>query len=274
MTTSGFDPEAPPVTLLYVPASNARALEKAPGLGADMIIVDLEDAVPAEGKADARVDALAALQRGFGGALVAVRINTDAEQGADLGAVSAAPVAPDLIVVPKVERGSDLSAAAALGLPMLAMIETPGAVLDARTIARGDGVVGLIAGLNDLAHALRLPPGHDRAALGFAMQGIVLGARAAGVAVYDGVYNAIDDADGFACEAAEARALGFDGKTLIHPSQVAPCAAAFAPDAAEVATARALIAAASGGAQRFAGQMIEDMHVAAAKALLARARDA
>ncbi|MDP3782438.1 MAG: aldolase/citrate lyase family protein, partial [Sphingopyxis sp.] len=115
-----------------------------------------------------------------------------------------------------------------------------------------------------------LPDGMDRSAMSHAIQAIVLAARAAGVWALDGVYNAIDNVAGFAGESAEGRRLGFDGKSLIHPSQVKPCNASFAPSAREIAAAEALVAAAPGGAQRHDGRMIEDMHVAAARALLAR----
>ncbi len=122
-----------------------------------------------------------------------------------------------------------------LGIPLAAMIESAAAVLDARGIAQHCNA--LIVGTNDLAADLRLPDG-DRAAMGYALQATVLAARAAGIAVFDGVYNAIDDAEGFAAEAAQSRAFGFDGKTLIHPSQVALCHAAFAPSVAPSASSR------------------------------------
>lgn len=260
-----------PRSLLYVPGSNTRALEKAAGLAADMLIIDLEDAVPAERKAEARAAMRAAVGAGFPGKRVAVRINgaESAHQAADIDAV--AGLAIDAIVLPKVDAVGDLAIARDLGLPLLAMIETPAAIYAAREIAADPHVAGLIAGLNDLAHELKLPDGTDRGAMGHAIQAIILAARAGGVWCFDGVYNAIDDAAGFAAEAAEGRRLGFDGKTLIHPSQVDPCNAAFAPTAREVAAAEALVAAATGGAQRHEGRMIEDMHVAAARALLARA---
>ena len=260
-----------PRSLLYVPGSNARALEKARGLGADLLIVDLEDAVPADRKAEAREGMRAAVTAGFPGKRVAVRINgtSSAEQAADLAALSGLTL--DAVVLPKVDAPSDLDAARALGVPLLAMIETPAAIYAAPAIAADTAVAGLIAGLNDLAHELKLPDGMDRGAMSHAIQAIVLAARAGGVWCFDGVYNAIDDAAGFAAEAAEGRRLGFDGKTLIHPSQVDPCNAAFAPSPREIAAAEALVAAATGGAQRHEGRMIEDMHVAAARALLERA---
>ncbi|MGN7929915.1 HpcH/HpaI aldolase/citrate lyase family protein [Sphingopyxis sp. 22461] len=270
MTPSDY----PPRSLLYVPGSNARALEKAGGLAADMLIIDLEDAVPADRKDEARAAMPAAVATGFAGKRVAVRVNATgaAEQAADIAAIAGLKL--DALVLPKVDAPSDLDPLRGLGLPVFAMIETPAAIYAARDIAADPAVSGLIAGLNDLAHELKLPDGMDRGAMSHAIQAIVLAARAGGVWGFDGVYNAIDDAAGFAAEAAEGRRLGFDGKTLIHPSQVDPCNAAFAPSEREVAAAEALVAAATGGAQRHDGRMIEDMHVAAARALLERAGQA
>ena len=260
-----------PRSLLYVPGSNARALEKAQGLAADMLIIDLEDAVPADRKDDARAAMRAAVSAGFPGKRVAVRINStgSAEQAADIAALSG--LALDAIVLPKVDAPTDLGPARGLGAPLFAMIETPVAIYAARDIAADPAVAGLIAGLNDLAHELKLPDGMDRGAMSHAIQAIVLAARAGSIWCFDGVYNAIDDATGFAAEAGEGRRLGFDGKTLIHPSQVDPCNRAFAPSAREISVAEALVAAAIGGAQRHEGRMIEDMHVAAARTLLERA---
>jgi (3S)-malyl-CoA thioesterase len=261
----------PPRSLLYVPGSNIRALEKARGLAADMLIIDLEDAVPFEQKSEARDAMRTAVQGGYPGKRIAVRINgsTSEQQEADLAALDG--LALDAIVLPKVENISDLDPIRPFKLAIFAMIETPAAIYIAREIAADPAVYALIAGLNDLAHELKLPGGIDRAAMGYAIQAILLAARAGGAACYDGVYNAIDDAAGFAAEAAEGRRLGFDGKSLIHPSQVNPCNCAFAPSEGEIAAAAALVAASTGGAQRHAGQMIEDMHVAAARALLERA---
>lgn len=263
--------EYPSRSLLYVPGSNARALEKAAGLAADMLIIDLEDAVPADRKAEAREAMRAAVRAGYPGKRIAVRVNATgtAAQAADLAAL--AGLALDAVVLPKVDAPGDLDPLRPFGLPILAMIETPTAIYAAREIAADPAVTGLIAGFNDLAHELKLPRGMDRGAMSHAIQAIVLAARAGGKYGFDGVYNAIDDAAGFAAEAAEGRRLGFDGKTLIHPSQVDPCNAAFAPSQREIAAAEALVAAATGGAQRHDGRMIEDMHVAAAHALLARA---
>lgn len=237
-----------------------------------MLIIDLEDAVPAGRKAEARAAMRAAVQAGYAGKQVAVRINGtgSAEQAEDLEALKGISI--DAVVLPKVDSVADLGPARGLGAPLLAMIETPVSIYAARDIAADPAVAGLIAGLNDMAHELKLPGGIDRSAMSHAIQAIVLAARAGGAWCFDGVYNAIDDAAGFADEAFEGRRLGFDGKTLIHPSQVEPCNIAFAPSAHEVSAAEALVAAATGGAQRHKGQMIENMHVAAARALLARAR--
>jgi (3S)-malyl-CoA thioesterase len=271
MTPSDYSADHPPRSLLYVPGSNARALEKASGLAADMLIIDLEDAVPADRKIEAREAMRRAVEAGYPGKRVAVRVNATGayEQEADIAALYG--LALDAVVLPKVDAPSDLDPLRGMGLPVFAMIETPAAIYAARDIAADPAVTGLIAGLNDLAHELRLPDGMDRGAMSHAIQAIVLAARAGGIWCFDGVYNAIDDAAGFAAEAAEGRRLGFDGKTLIHPSQVDPCNVAFAPSEREIAAAEALVAAATGGAQRHDGRMIEDMHVAAAKALLERA---
>ncbi len=213
-------PESAPRSLLYVPGSNARALEKASGLAADMLIIDLEDAVPADRKDEARVAMRAAVMAGFSGKRVAVRVNATgtAEQAADIDAL--ADLTLDAVVLPKVDAPTDLGPVRGLGLPVLAMIETPAAIYAARDIGADPAVVGLIAGLNDLAHELKLPDGMDRSAMSHTIQAIVLAARATGVWALDGVYNAIDNGAGFAGEAAEGRRLGFDGKSLIHPSQV------------------------------------------------------
>lgn len=260
-----------PVSLLYVPGHKARALEKARGLPADMLIIDLEDAVPADMKGEGRAGAAAAIAAGFPGKYVALRINgPDSAHHADDLALLAS-VRPDLIVLPKVDEPALLdSLATPADLPLFAMIESPTGVFNARAIAAHGRVAGLIAGLNDLAHDLGLPDYRDRSAMGLSIQMIVLAARAAGVLAYDGVYNAIDDAGGFAADAADGHRLGFDGKTLIHPSQVEACNIAFAPSAAALTDAEAIVAAFVGGAERFEGRMIEDMHVDSARQMLAR----
>lgn len=267
MTTARLAPR----TALFLPASNPRAIAKARGLAADMVILDLEDAVRDADKAIAREAAVVAAREGFGDRLCAIRINgsDSAEHSSDLAAVAASEC--DFVVVPKVETAAD---AAAIGAetrkPLLAMIETPLGVLAATQIAAVPAVAGLIAGVNDLRVTLGIPSGGGREGLSLALQTVVLAARAHRLWALDGVFNALDDAEGLAAECRHGRALGFDGKSLIHPSQIAAAAEAYGPDPAELADARALVEAATGGAERFAGRMIEAMHVAQARALLDR----
>jgi citrate lyase beta subunit len=153
--------------------------------------------------------------------------------------------------------------------PVLAMIETAAGVLAAAEIAQV--CAALIAGTNDLRADLRLPLDADRTPVSTALQMIVLAARAAGIACFDGVFNGLEDTEGLTREAEEGRRLGFDGKSLIHPNQIEPCHRAFAPSAAEVERARALVEAFHGGAERFGNEMIERMHVEAAQRVLERA---
>ncbi len=257
---------------LYLPASNARAVEKARGLPCDMVILDLEDAVKPDAKAAARDAAVAAMTEGFGHRIGAIRLNgpDTGWHDDDVAAVRASRAIA--VVLPKVERAEVATRIAdACGKPLFAMIETPAGVFDARAIAAAPGVVGLIAGSNDLAATLRLPPGTGREPLALSLQMIVLAARAAGIVALDGVWNALDDADGLTADAKAGRATGFDGKTLIHPNQIAITNAAYGPTPDELEDARALVAAATGGAERFRDRMIETMHVDAARRLIAQA---
>lgn len=256
-------------SLLFLPASNPRAIEKARGLAADLVVLDLEDAVKPGDKDRARAAAVAAAAGGFPG-LCAIRINSlEPWHSADLEA--AAGSRADYVIVPMTPGPeAPLEAASATGKPVLAMIETARGVLNAAAIA--PATAGLIAGTNDLAADLGLRPGGDRAPLVTALQTILLAARAAGVAAFDGVYNRLDDPDGFAAQCEEGKGFGFDGKSLIHPSQVDTANAIFGPSAAEVEAARRLVAAATGGAERFEGEMIEGMHVEQARRVLAKAR--
>ncbi len=263
MALNLFDQRA----LLFLPASNPRAIAKARGSDADLVILDLEDAVKPEDKAEARSAAIAAIAQDWP-MPVAIRINGvgSPEHDADLVALSRANC--DLVVLPQV-RSADEVRGIKLGIPVAAMIENAAAVIAAADIAQHCDA--LIAGTNDLSMSLRLPV-IDRSAMAYALQATVVAGRAAGIAVFDGVYNAIDDLDGFAREAAQSRSLGFDGKSLIHPDQIALCHAAFAPSDRELARAERLVAAATGGAERFEGAMVETMHVDAARRLLARHR--
>jgi citrate lyase subunit beta/citryl-CoA lyase len=177
----------------------------------------------------------------------------------------------DYIILPKVETPEEVrEVAGALGKPLLAMIETASGVLHAPQIA--PLTAGLVAGTNDLSADLGIPLGTARAGLAHSLQMVVLAARAAGVAAFDGVHNGLDDEEGLARQCEEGKAFGFDGKSLIHPSQIATTNRIFGPSAEEMAAAERLIAAATGGAERHEGRMIESMHVDQARALLARAR--
>lgn len=247
--------------LLFLPASNPRSIAKARESAADLVILDLEDAVKPSEKESARAAAVEAVS-GDWTMPVAIRVNGigTAEHDADLAAALGSGC--DLVIVPMVDRPLSIS-----GKPVAAMIETAAGVLAAPAIAHS--VRALIVGTNDLSNDLRLPA-IDRAALRMALQWAILAARAAGIAVFDGVYNRLDDPAGLAVECAEGRAMGFDGKSLIHPDQIATCQAAFAPTEGEIARAERLIATATGGAERFEGAMIEDMHVESARRLLAR----
>lgn len=257
-------------SLLFLPASNPRAIEKARSLAADMVILDLEDAVKEDDKEAAREAAISATVEGFGERKVAVRLNALETPHFGLDVVAVRQCAVDYIVLAKVESPKQVHDATQLtSKPVLAMIETPQGVIDAAAIA---GVAdGLIAGVNDLAATLRIPKGSGRSGLSYALQRIVLSARAAGIAAFDGVYNRLESDEGLALECAEGRAFGFDGKSVIHPSQIDVVNRAFSPSDAELEVARRLVEAASGGAERHDGQMIEQMHVDQAKAMLARA---
>lgn len=258
---------------LYLPASNARAMTKARGLACDLVMLDLEDSVRGEDKQSAREAAVAALKETWQADLVAIRVNGTGSPYHDEDVAAIAAAKPDLAVAPKVESGAEAAdIARRTGVSLLAMIETPIAVLRAHEIASADGVVGVIVGTNDLAADLRLPPDAGRESMMFALQSIVLAVRAAGGVALDGVYNRLEDLEGFEAQCREGRAIGFDGKTIIHPNQIEPCNRLFSPSEAEIEDAIALIEAATGGAERFRNRMIEGMHVDAARQLLARAR--
>jgi citrate lyase subunit beta/citryl-CoA lyase len=254
--------------LLFLPASNPRAIAKAREAGSDLVVLDLEDAVKPEDKDAARDAAVESVETAWP-MPVAIRINGVGSEWHSLDLDAAARSAADLVVVPRAISAHLIHGVAeAVGKPVLAMIETAAGVLAAAEIA--PATAGLIAGTNDLAADLRLPPSAGRAPLQTALQTIVLAARAAGVAVFDGVFNELENAPGLMAEAEEGRRLGFDGKSLIHPSQIEPCRRAFAPTEAEIEHARRLVAAFDGGAERFEDQMIERMHVEAARRLLGR----
>jgi len=258
-------------SLLFLPGSNPRAIEKARQLPADMIILDCEDSVKPGEKDVARSAAVEASRQGYGGRPVAIRVNGSESpwHQADLAAVAGSRA--DYVVLPKAQSAAEVSVVADRGgKPVLAMIETPAAVIGAASIAVPSA--GLIAGSNDLAAALGLPPSGGRMGLTHALQAIVMAARAASGAAFDGVCNRLDDQEELVAQCREGRAFGFDGKTLIHPNQIEAANLHFSPSPEEVEVARRLIAAATGGAERFEGRMIESMHVAEARAVLAKAR--
>lgn len=276
-------------SVLYLPANRDSAIAKARTLASDCVILDLEDAVQPAAKAEARAAAVAAAQAGgWGRRELLLRVNGMASAEAPADFAAAAGVAGtndpgagfDAIVVPKVESVAEAQAAvaAAAGVPVWAMIETPRGVLAAADIAAVPGVAALVAGMADLAKDLRCRPDAARTPLLYALSAIVLAARAGGVLVFDGVFTNLQDSDGFAAEARQALMLGFDGKTLIHPSQIDPCNAVFSPGADEVAEAQALVAAydaglASGaGVTTYKGKMVEIIHVIEARRVLALAR--
>jgi citrate lyase subunit beta/citryl-CoA lyase len=258
-------------SILFLPASNPRAIDKARTLDADMIILDCEDAVKPEDKPAARQAAVQAAEAGFGGRPVAIRTNGRATMwyGADVVAFRASRA--DYLILPKAEDAHHVHETSRLASkPILAMIETAAGVLNAPAIARE--TKALIAGTNDLGADLGLPPGAGREGLSHSLQMVVLAARAAGVAAFDGVHNKLEDEDGLARQCEEGRLFGFDGKSLIHPAQIETANRIFGPSEEQVEAAERLIMAASGGAERYEGRMIEAMHVDQARAVLAKAR--
>ena len=272
-------------SVLYIPGSKERALEKARVLAADAIIFDLEDAVAPDEKANARA-LLARTLTGtdYGRRAKLVRINAlSTEWGEDdLDTIAAAR--PEAILLPKVDGPAGIEALArkldarpeTAETRIWAMMETPRGVLDALAIAAAPRMAGFVLGTNDLAKDLGCRVGPGRAALQMALQTCLLAARAAGIVAIDGVYNAFRDDDGLRAECAEGRDLGFDGKTLIHPAQIDIANEVFAPDPDEIDLARRQIAAfeaatAKGqGVAVLDGKIVENLHVAAAQRLLAR----
>lgn len=257
---------------LYVPASNTRALGKARGLDADMLFVDLEDAVPADMKDDARKAAAVFLADRPRDKPVALRINAPDSMFFDADMAAAIAMAPDYVIVPKVQSVDDVDRVAMkCTFPVMAMIETPAGLYAAREIAAHDRVAALIAGTNDIAAECGIRPGPERQGLELSLQMIVLAAAAGAIPAFDGVNNALDDMTGFAAECAQGYAFGFSAKTLIHPNQIAIANDAFMANEAELEEAKALLVEAKAGAERFRGRMIENMHVENARFLLERA---
>ena len=255
-------------SVLFLPASNARAIGHARESAADLVILDLEDAVKTEDKDSARAAAVDAVAERWP-MPVAIRVNGIGSEWHSLDVDAVARSKADYAVLPRASSAHLVhDAAQAVGKPLLAMVETGAGVLTAAEIASESAA--LIAGTNDLRAELRITTGKDRAAISASLQMILLAARSAGIPAFDGVFNDLEDANGFAAECAEGRAFGFDGKSLIHPKQIEPCNRAFSPSEEELARARRLVDAFGGGAERFEGQMIERMHVEAARRLLDR----
>jgi citrate lyase subunit beta / citryl-CoA lyase len=278
-------------SVLYMPGANARALDKARTLPADGIIVDLEDAVAPDAKEAARVQACAAVrQGGYGAREIFLRVNAPGTPWGEDDLKAAAEARPDAVLIPKVTNPDTLRAVGerldAFGAPetfrVWAMIETPLAILHAEEIARAaqDPVArltGFVMGTNDIAKETRARQAPGRAPMVAWLSLAVAAARAHGLDILDGVYNAIADEAGFRAECEQGRDLGFDGKTLIHPSQIAPANAVFAPSAEEVEESRAVIAAfdtpenRGKGVISLNGRMVERMHADMAARVVALA---
>ena len=266
-------------SVLYIPGSRPRALDKARGLPADAIIFDLEDAVSPDEKPAARATLAEALATGgYGARFRIVRINgLDTDWGAD-DARAAAAMDADAVLVPKVNGPADLDAVAALAgdKPLWAMMETPAGMLGAAAIAAHPRLQGMVMGTNDLAKDLQTRFRPDRQPLVTGLGLCLLAAKAHKIAIVDGVYNAFKDDEGLRVEAEQGRDMGFDGKTLIHPAQLEIANAAFSPTEEEADLARRQIAAfeevqATGQSVAVVdGRIVENLHVATARETLAK----
>lgn len=266
-------------SVLYIPGSKPRALDKARSLPADAIIFDLEDAVIPEEKVTARATLAEALATGgYGNRFKIVRINgLDTEWGAD-DAKAAAKMGADAILLPKVNSPADLDALAAHtgDIPLWAMMESPLGMLNAAQIAAHPKLQGMVMGTNDLAKELQTRPRADRLPMMTGLGLCVLAGKAHGIALIDGVYNAFKDDEGHRVECDQGRDMGFDGKTVIHPAQLDVANEAFSPSDAEVELAQRQIAAfeeceATGqGVAVVDGKIVENLHVATARETLAK----
>jgi citrate lyase subunit beta / citryl-CoA lyase len=286
MTDTTFDPLRPRRSVLYMPAANERALEKAKAIPADAIIFDLEDAVAPDAKDAARANAVAATSSGeYGNRELTIRCNgLDTPWGAaDLAAAATSGAAA--VVIPKVSSPTYVDeisrhldeAGAPTAMRIWAMIESPTAIMDCRSIAAHPRVAVLVIGTNDLLKELRARMVDGRGPLLPHLATALCAAREAGIVILDGVFNNVKDPDGFMAECVQGAEMGFDGKTLIHPSQVEPCNEVWAPSADEIDYAQRVIAAfdealALGkGVVTVDGRMIENLHVDNARRTLATA---
>ncbi len=262
-------------SLLFVPCANVRALEKARDLDCDTLVFDLEDAVGEPERAQAVANLAEALKGDFAAARKMVRVHPQYLNTIHK-ALKGAPV--DGIVVPKVETPENLRGVAAVwpGLPLWAMIETAAGVANLKEIASEPHVHGLIAGPNDLRRSLRAQVMPERQDILAVLSLIVVHARAFGLVAIDGVYNQFKDQNGFAAECRQGRSLGFDGKTLIHPDQIAAANRIFLPSEDDLAWAHAVVAAFEGstaGVVSVNGEMVERLHLETAREILDVGRD-
>ena len=269
-----------------MPGANERALEKAKTIDADALILDLEDSVAPDAKAQGRDNVCAAVRSGeYGHRELAIRVNSIGTEWHDDDIAAAAAAGPDAILVPKVESAEQVrqlvAAMEAAGAPdhtqLWAMIETPRALLHAEEIAAAhDRLTVIVMGTNDIVnetYGLHVP-GRNPVVL-TALSWTLIAVRAAGKVVIDGVYNDVRNEDGFLAEARQGREMGFDGKTLIHPSQVEPANAAFSPSDSDIERAQGLIAAfeeakaAGAGVATYNNKLVEELHVRDAQRILA-----
>lgn len=268
-------------SVLYMPSSNERALEKAKTIACDALILDLEDAVAPEAKPEARLNAAAAVKSGeYGNRELTIRVNSIGTEWHDEDIKAAAAAGPHGIVVPKVNSADEVrslvASIEAAGAPehtkLWAMVETPEAIFNVRELAAASPRLAvLVMGTNDLVKETYSEHVPGRAPLLTALSLSLLAARAAGIAILDGVYNDVKNLDGFLAECEQGRQFGFDGKTLIHPGQVEGANAAFAPSEQAIEDARGLIAAWDArdtGVVTYNGRMVENLHVESAQRTL------
>ena len=280
---SGGTAYRPRRSVLYLPGNNERALEKARTLPVDGLILDLEDAVGPDHKETARENVCAAARSGdYGQREVTIRVNAAGTQWHEDDLAAACAAGPDGIVVPKVDSAEEVRELVAAmerhGAPerttLWAMVETPKAVLGvSETAGASERLAVLVMGVNDLVKELGARHVPGRAPLLTSLSLALLAARQAGVAILDGVWNDVKDLEGFEAECRQGRDLGFDGKTLIHPAQVEPCNALFAPSPEEVEEARGVVeaweAGSGAGVVTYRGRMVEGLHVEIARRVIA-----
>ena len=276
---TGFTPLR---SVLYMPSSNERALEKAKSIACDALILDLEDAVAPDAKPAARESAATAASSGdYGRRTVTIRVNGIGTEWHDDDIVAASQAGPAGIVVPKVNSAEEVrSLVAAMekaGAPdhtrLWAMVETPQAIFDVRELATAsDRLAVLVMGTNDLVKELYAEHVPGRAPLLTSLSLSLLAARAAGIAILDGVYNDVKNHEGFLAECEQGRQMGFDGKTLIHPGQVGPANEQFAPSEQAVEAARGILGAweagKGSGVVTYDNKMVENLHVESAQRTL------